>query len=151
MQDSTPDFYNRNNKRMIKFDVSTIKNIALFENITRTKARDCIEDEGILIFIVEPFEIGKAIGKNGANIKRLESMTHKKVKVAEYSDDLVKFIRSMLMPLKVEEITQDGEIVTIKDDDTRTKGLIIGRNASNLRKLENYVKRYFPIKEIKVV
>ena len=136
---------------MIKFDALTIKNISLFENITRTKAKDCIEEEGMLIFIVEPFEIGKAIGKSGANIKRLESLTHKKIKVAEYSEDIIKFIRSLLMPLKVEEITQEGKTITIKDSDTKTKGLIIGRNAANLRKLEEWVKRYFDITEIKVM
>ena len=34
---------------------------------------------------------------------------------------------------------------------TKTNGLIIGRNAQNLRELENVVNRYFKIKEIKVV
>jgi N utilization substance protein A len=136
----------------VKFNVSTIKYISLFENVTRTKARDCIEDEGILIFLVEPHEIGRAIGKNGANIKRLESLTKKKIKIAEYSDDLIRYIRSMLMPLKADSIEESDGIVTIKSDDTKTKGLMIGRNAQNLRKLEKYVQRYFDnVKEIKVM
>ncbi len=136
---------------MIKFDVNSIKTISLFENITRTKARDLIEEENQLIFIVEPFMVGKAIGKAGANIKRLEQMTKKKVKVAEYNPDVCKFVKSLIMPLRAEDIVLEDKIITITGSDTKTKGLIIGRNAANLRKLEEYVKRHFDIEEIKVV
>jgi len=42
-------------------------------------------------------------------------------------------------------------IVTIAGPDSKTKGLLIGRNAQNLRNLEANVRRYFEVKEIKVV
>ena len=63
----------------------------------------------------------------------------------------------MIRPLQVDEIVEDagqeGEegIILIKSRDTRIKGLIIGRNAMNLRNLEENVKRYFKINEIRVV
>jgi len=39
----------------------------------------------------------------------------------------------------------------ITPPDTQTRGYLIGREAVNLRGFEEIVKRYFEIKEIKVV
>ena len=137
----------------IKFDVEAIQLLSLFENVTRVKARDSFSDNNYLIFIVGIGEAGRAVGKGGANIKRLAAMLKKKIKIVEHSDDLVTFIGNMIYPLKVDSAGADeNNIVTLKSDDTKTKGLIIGKNAQNLRKLEENVKRYFPqLKEIKVV
>ena len=58
----------------------------------------------------------------------------------------------MIMPLKVESIEQVDDMVILHDQDTKTKGLPIGRNAQNLRNLEKNVQRFFPaLKEIKVM
>ena len=134
-----------------KLTIDTIKTISLFEKITKTKVKDCIEGEAGNIFIVQPGQIAKAVGKHGANIKRLEGLFKKKVKIVEYNDDIIQFIRSYLMPLKSDSIKQDGEIITISSNDTKTKGLMIGKNAQNLRKMEEICQRYFPnLKEIKV-
>ena len=42
----------------------------------------------------------------------------------------------------------DG-IVTIEAQDHSSRGLMIGRNASNLRRVESIVQRYFKVEEIK--
>jgi len=34
--------------------------------------------------------------------------------------------------------------------DLKTRGLLIGRNAAHLRSYEEIMKRYFPVKELKV-
>ena len=64
---------------------------------------------------------------------------------------MVKFIANLLYPYRVNSITLDGKTVTIQDEDTKTKGLIIGSKAQNLRFYEGIVKKYFEIEEIKVV
>ncbi|HME87513.1 MAG TPA: hypothetical protein VKE88_03815, partial [Candidatus Nanoarchaeia archaeon] len=74
----------------------------------------------------------------------------KKVKIVEYHDDLLKLIAAFINPLKADEIVLEDGIVIIKSQDTKTKGLIIGRAAKNLRALENYIRRYMPVQEIKV-
>ena len=63
----------------IKYDMSLMKFISVFETLTRTNAKDCYENKnGYLVFVVGPGQAGKAIGKNAANVKRLESMLKKK-------------------------------------------------------------------------
>jgi len=53
--------------------------ISLFESITGAKVKDCVMDEK-LTFIVHPNEAGRAIGKNGINIKRVANVLKKKGK-----------------------------------------------------------------------
>ncbi len=133
-----------------KYDTRLLNLISFFERATHAEVKDCIENEERLIFIVMPLNLRKALGKDGSNIKRLNQEMHKKIKVVEYSDNIKEFIRSLIMPLKVDDITQEGKIITLKSNDRRTKGLLIGRNARNLRQYEDIVKRYFDIDEIKV-
>jgi NusA-like KH domain protein len=130
--------------------------MTLFENITHAKVKDYFEDpvQGRLVFIVLPGELWKALGKESSNVKRLENAFKKKIKIVEFSDDILKFISNMAHPLKVKNVSRDetdNEIVIVDGGDMQTRGLLIGRNAKNLRNLEKNVRRFFEVKEIKVV
>ncbi|MBU0629127.1 MAG: NusA-like transcription termination signal-binding factor [Nanoarchaeota archaeon] len=134
----------------IKYDINLMNYIKLFENLTRAKVKDCISNDH-LIFIVEENEIGKAIGKGGSNIRRLEDLLKKKIKVAEFSPDVRQFIRNFVMPLHVNEISDENNIITISGPDTKTKGLLIGRDRKNINYLKEVVGRYFKVEDIKVI
>lgn len=138
----------------ITYDAELLKAMSFFEKITHTQLKDCFMDTHVnmFTFVVMPGEIGKAVGKGGVNVKRLENAFKKRIKIVEYADDLLQFVRNMIMPLRVQNIEQMDDIVIVQDQDMKTKGLLIGRNAGNLRNLETNVRRYFPtLKEIKVV
>ena len=125
--------------------------ISLFEKTTHTDVKDCIDDDDQLIFVIDQFQLRKCLGKDGSNIKRLNSELKKKIKIVEYSDNIQDFIKSLIMPLKVDSIEINDGIVTLKSEDRKVKGLLIGKNARNLRRYERVVQRFFDIKEIKVV
>jgi len=133
----------------IKYDSEIMKLMTLFESMTRAKLKDCILNERLL-FIVEGNEIGKAIGKKGSNIKRLENMLNKRIKVVEFSPDVLQFIKNLLYPLQTSGIENNDDVIAIQAD-TKTKSLIIGRNQQNLKNLISIVKRFFDIESIKVV
>jgi len=133
------------------YDVELIKTINLFENVTRARVKDALYMKELLTFIVFEGDMFKALGKNLENLKKIESMLKRKIKIVEFNSDMIKFITNLLYPYKVESINVDGKIVTIHDEDTKTKGLIIGAKAQNLRQYESIVKKYFDIEEIKVV
>ncbi len=137
----------------IKYDSTLMNYIKLFENITRAKLKDCIFNEGNeqLIFIVKENEIAKAIGKKGSNVKRLEGLLNKKIKIVEFNSDIRQFIRNFIMPLQVKDIKDENNIVAIIGQDTRTKGILIGRESRNLNNLKDVVGRYFKFEDIKVV
>jgi len=133
----------------IKYDSEIMKLMTLFESMTGAKLKDCILNERLL-FIVEENEIGKAIGKKGSNIKRLENMLNKRIKVVEFNQDVLQFIKNLLYPLQTSGIENNDDVIEIKSD-TKTKSLIIGRNQQNLKNLISIVKRFFDIESIKVV
>lgn len=134
----------------IKFDAAIISYISLFERVTKAQVKDCMIADGLIIFIVEENEMGKALGKHGVNIKSLESNLKKKVKVIEFSPDMIKFIEHIIYPTKAKEIIEDNGKVTIIPSDSRSRGYLIGRNATILRQNESIVKRYFDIGELRV-
>ena len=134
----------------IKYDSELIKLITLFESMTGASVKDCIADDK-LTFIVEENEMGKAIGKGGANIKRLENALKKRIRVIEFNKDVAQFIRNMAYPSQVAEIKNGDGIVTIDGKDANTRAMLIGRNRQNLNQISEIAKRYFDVKEIKVV
>jgi N utilization substance protein A len=131
------------------FDLETMKLIQLFEKITRAKSKDCINGERIL-FIVQPTQLGKAIGKKASNIKKLERLLKKKIRIVEFNPNPITFVKNMIAPLKA-EVNQENEEIIITGQDTKTKAFIIGRDKQNLKFLNSVVKRFFNIKDIKVV
>ncbi len=136
----------------IKYDLSLMKFMSFFESLTNTKLKDCFVDKNeMLVFVVEENQIAKAIGKNGVNVKRIKERLNRKIKIVEFNPHLETFIANIIRPLIGKEIEVDDKIVTITGLDTKTKGLLIGRNGQNLRNYEEMVKRYFDINEIKVI
>jgi N utilization substance protein A len=117
----------------IIYDATIMKFMSLFEAVTRANLKDCINQEGLVIFVVQPNEIGKAIGSKGANVHKLERMLNKKVKIVEYSPEPVSFIKNMIYPLQVKEITEEDGVYILSPVDLKTRGMLIGRSAANLR------------------
>ena len=136
----------------IKYDINLMKYISLFETITGAKVKDCLVDNfGQLFFIVYEGEIGKAVGKKGSNVRKIEGLLKRKFRVVEFSDDLIGFVTNLIYPIKLKTTEEKEGILYIKDLDTKTKALLIGRNATNIKNYESIVKRYFKIEGIKVV
>ena len=133
----------------IRYDSELIKLITLFESMTGAKVKDCISNDK-LVFIVEENEMGKAIGKSGANIKRIENVLKRKIRLAEFNKDVSQFIRNLAYPAEILDIKNENGIVLVHGKDTNSKAMIIGRDRQNLNHLSDIAKRYFDIKEIKV-
>jgi len=135
----------------IKYDFNLIKFISMFESLTNASVKDCFNQGDKLVFVVKENQIGKALGKRGSNIKRLENTFKKKLRIIEFNPDLLKFIKNAVYPSQIKDIEEEDDVVTITPADSKTRGHLIGRAAVNLRNIEGIVKRYFKIKEIKVI
>ena len=124
---------------------------SLMERITKAKVKDCFTDEeGTIFFVVAPGDIGKAIGKGASNIKRLQQELQRKIRVIEYSDDLAEFIKNIIYPLRVQSITEEQDVIVIKEANKKAKSLLIGRQGRNLKLINRAVKRFFN-REVKVI
>ena len=126
--------------------------MSLFEKLTGAELKDCLILREKIIFLVEEGQIARALGKNKKNILRLEGALNRRFKVVEYSSDLLQFIKNMMAPLRIVEIKEEESVVTIVGPDEKTKGLMIGARAQNLREYEKAIQKYYPaLKEIKVI
>lgn len=135
---------------MVKLDLRIMGFITTFENITRSKVKDAFFDKSnILVFIVKQGEIGKAIGKKGVNVKKISDVLKKRIKVIEFNSSIEKFIKNCLLPLKVDVIAEDNKI-TIKCNTNQERGIVIGRDKSNLNDLKDLVGKFFKDVEILV-
>ncbi|MBW2976232.1 NusA-like transcription termination signal-binding factor [Candidatus Woesearchaeota archaeon] len=133
----------------IRYDSEIMNYISLFESLTGARVKDCIADDSI-IFILHKGQMGRAIGKEGSNIKKMENLLKRKIRLAEFSEDVSQFLRSLIYPLKVEEIKEEEGIVTICSNDRKTKGMLIGRERHNITLIENILKRHFKVNEVRV-
>lgn len=134
-----------------KIDMETMRLINLFEQVTSARVKDCITYKERMTFIVEEGNLWRALGKNRANLLKLERLLKQKIKIVEYRPDKLQFIVNLLYPLKIVDMKDEEGVVTIKGPDTKTKGLMIGSRAQNLRATEEIVRMYFDCEEIKVI
>ena len=136
----------------MKLDNQSMQYITLFESITRSSVKDCFLNDGRIIFIVSPGNAFRAIGPNGRNIKKMENLTKKRVKVAEFSSDPVKFLMSFLYPIIPQKIQIDqNNNITIQAKTTQDRGILIGRDKKNLIYLKQVLAKYFKIENINII
>ncbi|MBU4241956.1 MAG: NusA-like transcription termination signal-binding factor [Nanoarchaeota archaeon] len=126
--------------------MQTIGLINLFEKITRAGVKDCFIMESTLIFVVNQGDIGKAVGKGGSNIQKLTRIMKKQVKIIQFDSNPSKFTLNLLFPLKPAEIKQDDDKIIIKAKDISEKGKIFGREKTNLKRMQEIISKYFPVK-----
>lgn len=131
-------------------DAQTLQLIGFFEQMTGAQVKDCVSGEGQIFLIVEQGEAAKAIGKGGKHVRDLENRIKKKVRIAEFDSDIIQFIQNLIAPIELSEAKLEDDSLILRTKDLKSRGLLIGRNASTLRFYESIVQRYFPIKEIKV-
>ena len=125
-----------------------MKYMILFENMTHTKVKDVYSRNGSLWFVIEKGGMFKAVGKNGVKVKRIEGLVKKKVKVIEYDQDICKFSSHLIYPVKAKKIEFIDNNLVFEVEDTKSKGLLIGRERKNLKELKEVLSRYFKIEDI---
>ena len=132
---------------MKTLDLEKIQQINLFENITKAHVKGLFENNNVYIFIVEPGNMKKALGKQGQNIHRFSAMIRKRVKVVEFHPEAIAFIKNLLYPLTPQSIERhDSNIIVTADN--KTKALLIGRDRRNLNLYSKVIKDYFKLNVI---
>lgn len=129
----------------------TLRYITLFENITKTHVRDCMETEDKLVFVVDTGQANKAVGKAGENVIRMKNTTGKNIQVIEYSDDPEMFIRNVFYNYNVQSVVLEnrGNIVhATVTVDPKVKGRAIGKNGRNLKIARDIVNRHHNVQSI---
>lgn len=134
---------------MVKYDGKEIETITIFEEITGTTVKDCITNKDEATIIVKEGDIGAAIGKKGAVIKKIKEKLGKEIHVYEYSEDIEKFIENLLYPVKPEEVTINEDEVEVRVNPTERKRAI-GRKGKKIKNVKKLVKRHYNVEDVKI-
>ena len=137
----------------IAFTEELLGYIRIFEKVTKTQVKDCLETPEKIIFIVMPGQGSKAIGKGGATATKLREMFKKNVQIIEFNEDPKIFLKNIFWPYGVQsvEIENRGKVihatVTVKPEN---KARAIGKHGANLDLARRIVNRHFEINSVSV-
>jgi N utilization substance protein A len=137
----------------VRLSTEGLRFIALFENVTGARAKDCFEDyeNNRLIFVVKGGEMGLAIGKGGEHINRVKKTIGKHVEIIEHSDDPVEFVKNAFHPVSIKNVNiveKDTKRIAYVEVLTKEKGLAIGRDGKNIEKVKKLSLRHHNIDDV---
>jgi len=128
--------------------------MTVFESITNAKVKDCVKEDGRLIFIVEEGYMGAAKGKGGINVQNAQKTLGRGIKLVEHSADIKKFTENLFENIKpkniqveIDEKTQKVRFVYVTISKNQ-KGLAIGRDGENLERIKLLLQRHHEIEDI---
>jgi N utilization substance protein A len=131
----------------IKLATQNIRDIAVFERITRVHAKDCIRADSYVYFMIEQGKSGLAIGKNGKVAKSVGKVIGKPVKVFEFATDVEAMVKNMIPMVKSVEVDGDSVTVSIPKTD---RSVVIGRHGQNIKAVKEFLKRHFKINYLRL-
>ena len=137
----------------IKITSDQLRLLSLFEKVTKTGARDCVESPDGVIFVVHTGKMGLAIGKGGSHAKALRERIKRPVDLVEYHDDPARFLRSVLNDKMIQDVsveTRDGTKRAVVVVSPGKKGLVVGREGRNAERARLLAKRYFDISNVSI-
>jgi N utilization substance protein A len=130
--------------------------LSMFQGMTGATARDCVVDEKAnrVIFVVAKGQMGLAIGKEGAAVKKIERAVRRPVEVVEWADEIDGLVRNVLGAKYVREVRVgerlDGTKSVVVVVDHRKKGAVLGMGGRNAEKVRLLARRYFEISNVQI-
>lgn len=133
--------------------MQSIQYMNFFERCTGLRSQHCFSYNGMIIFVVNPKFVAKAIGKNGTNIRTLSIRLRRKVKVIglpKGTEDIERFVSAIVYPVRFKKIALEDKEASISAP-PQSKAALIGRNKYRLEELQNILNEYFGIKKVKII
>lgn len=133
-------------QEMVELSNDELKCISEFEALTGAAVKDCVITPDAIAFIVAEGQLGKAIGRRGANITRVRQRFGRQVLVFEDSPDLHQFIRNLFGQVPVrninvhEKTNSKTAFVSVDDAD---RGAAIGREGNRIKMCRAILMRRF--------
>ena len=127
---------------------------ALFEEITEATVRDCVvdDDHDRVIFLIKTGEMGKAIGKGGTHVQRVEQRIGKSVKLVEDAPTPEDFVANALAPAAVYNVTisENDDRLAYAEVAREDHGAAIGTEGKNIDAARVLADRHHDIDDIQL-
>lgn len=133
-------------------DMQHMRYINLFEKLTGVSTNDCFVYNNVIIFAVPKKDVSRAVGKNGANVKKMGEILRKKIKVVAKptgKEDLEKFISDIVEPVTFNKVEIKGEEVVLSAG-RQSKAALIGRGRIREKELTGIISNFFDISRLRI-
>ncbi|MBR9706013.1 hypothetical protein GOV14_03195 [Candidatus Pacearchaeota archaeon] len=132
-------------------DMRFIRYANLFGRVTRIRTNHCFEYNNTIVFAVPRKFVMRAIGKDNSNLKQLNDLIRKKIKIVaipQGREDIENFVSVITRPVKFKgiEIKDDDAIITAT---TQSKASLIGRGKVRMEEMQKILQQYFAIKKLR--
>ncbi|MFH0954856.1 MAG: NusA-like transcription termination signal-binding factor [Candidatus Micrarchaeota archaeon] len=136
----------------MRLGTQEIAYLNVFQNVSKTLAKDCIYNEQMISFVVPKGQMGLAIGKQGINIKKLRELLNKNIELFEYQKNAEGFVKNAFPNAAISEIRlmeEEGKktVVIAADAENRRKILI---NGAKIKRLKELAKRNYGVDDIQI-
>ena len=129
--------------------------IVLAEEIAEVTIHDCLidDDHDRIAFVVKAGEVGKAIGRDGETVARIEDRLGRDVTLVEDAPTPEGFVANALAPAAVYDVTieeRDEKRVAFADVDEADTGAAIGTEGRTIELARRLAGRHFEIDDIQL-
>jgi transcription antitermination factor NusA-like protein len=126
-------------------DMNDLRHLNLFSKITHIDTRFFFTYNETLFFCVPKKLVSKAIGIGARNIKRLNEILRKKIRILPNPsgvEEAKEFIEAIVSPVEFKELKiNENEIILTAG--SQSKAALIGRNKRRLLEMQKIVSDYF--------
>ncbi len=131
---------------MVELTSEDLSYFEAFEKVTGVIPKDYINSDSMILFIVDPQEVGKAISKDGVHITKLKNTFRKKVSIIADAEDPESFVRQFfnnigIVSVEVRDVM--GEQAVMLTIDEKDRGLAIGKEGERIKALKLLLKKKF--------
>lgn len=137
----------------IRLGSDEIKFMTLFESLTGATVVDCVKEENTLGFLVKKGDMGRAIGKQGANIEKVRQSVGRSVLLVEEGDNQQEFMKKLFEPVRIRKIQfkeNDGEKNAVIEVDKKDRRKVLGSEGMRIKIARQLARRHHMIDDIVV-
>ena len=135
-------------------DMQLMRYINLFSKTTGIQTTKVFVYNNQIVFAVPKAKVSEAIGRGAVNVKRLNEILRKKIKVVtmpaiDSNEGIGKFVEETVAPIEFNkiEVKENSVVVTAG---RQSKAALIGRNRMREKELADVLKNFFHIAKLRI-
>jgi len=135
-------------------DMQLMRYINLFSQTTRVQTTKVFIYNNQIVFAVPKAKVSIAIGRGACNIKRMNDILRKKIKIVtmpavDSDEGIAKFVADVVAPVEFNKVEIKNGLVVITAG-RESKAALIGRNRIREKELGEVMKNFFHIGKLRI-
>jgi|TARA_B100001964_G_scaffold244217_1_gene324807 N utilization substance protein A len=135
-------------------DMQLMRYINLFARTTKVSTTKVFVYNNQIIFAVPKAKVSLAIGKGAVNVKKLNEILRKKIKVVampaiDSNEGIGKFVEDVVAPIEFNKVEVKDDSVVVNAG-RQSKAALIGRNRMREKELGDVLRNFFHITKLRI-